>query len=335
MACVHVVVDGATALPRDAALNFGITIVPQTVASGHARWEVGADFSAEQFWPQVGVPHQLLSTPPAPVAAYRAAFETVLDWGVEIISLHPPAHLAASAGAARAALAQLPANVPISVIETPWIATALGLLAIQTAHDGSEGAPRTVLEANIAAASANMHLVFVSTRSPAELLAAADTDPSDVANTTDANDVADATEDDEVAAEDEVADDLDCSAVDRTTAVDGGRQALGSEGDSLWLYEMVAGNIEARVPCPNVGAALRAVVNAVQVALTAPVALADDGRGVLHMAIFSANADAEAAAVATFLETRYGPSEMWLAPCDPVLGALLGGRGFGAAFHLT
>jgi fatty acid-binding protein DegV len=52
-----------------------------------------------------------------------------------------------------------------------------------------------------------------------------------------------------------------------------------------------------------------------------------------HLALVSAGADAEIAALAAFLESRLYPSEIWLGAVDAVSGAI-GGRGaFGIAFY--
>ena len=51
----------------------------------------------------------------------------------------------------------------------------------------------------------------------------------------------------------------------------------------------------------------------------------------LHLALTSAGADAEAAALATVLGTRLMPAESWISKCDPALALELGRRSYAVA----
>jgi hypothetical protein len=63
------------------------------------------------------------------------------------------------------------------------------------------------------------------------------------------------------------------------------------------------------------------------------VALAADAQTALHIGLVGAGADAEVAALATFLEGRALPSELWIAPADRATAAVLGPGGFGVAVY--
>jgi hypothetical protein len=92
------------------------------------------------------------------------------------------------------------------------------------------------------------------------------------------------------------------------------------------LFEFAAGRWRVVDWMPDTGAGLRALADRV----TAAAQMAEAG---LHVGLMGVAADAEAAALATFLESRAFPSELWIAPADAPTAAVLGPGGFGVAWY--
>jgi hypothetical protein len=77
--------------------------------------------------------------------------------------------------------------------------------------------------------------------------------------------------------------------------------------------------------CPDLNTALRRLAGRILA----------DGRGrTVHLAAASTGAEAEVAALATFLDAQLGLAEAWLAPADPVTAWLCGAGSFTVAWYV-
>lgn len=276
MPCVHVVTDSGAALPRGAVHDLALNVVSHSIDLGTARFHSAGGLDEPAFFQSLRQATERPRSLAPAVEDFEEVYRRVLAWGVEIVSLHPPAALSPGVEAARAALDRLPPGSPISVLETAWPATALGLITTRVAEAGLEEWPRAELEELSRAIEAQLRLVVVA-GAAAYLESGAGNGPD--------------------------ADEAGPRALLRYE--NGGFQALGRS--------------------PDLGAALREIATWIGDHL--------DASGARHMAAFSAGADAEAAALATFLSSRHQPQEMWLAPCDPLSAIELGAGAFGVAFY--
>ena len=145
MRCVHVVTDGSVALPEDVISSFGITIVPQLIAIDD-RSDGFQPRSRTEVFGALRTAPEAVTVRSSSAPAYVAAYEQVLGPGVEIVSIHPPLALSDALAEARQAHVQLP-NRPITVHESPWTSTALGMICVRVADAGLEGASRDELTA--------------------------------------------------------------------------------------------------------------------------------------------------------------------------------------------
>lgn len=301
MAGVHIVVDSATALPRSAAQDLTVTIVTHN-ASVDGQPFHGTDLTDPAFFDALqSAEHLPVVRCPTP-EDFLEVFERVLGWGVEVISLHPPRELSDSAAAARAAAERLPADTPLSIVETAWPATALGLLVIHAAQAGIDDWPRAEVLGLIEAMEAGLHCIGVS-GDPAylrrfELPVFGSAESPGPAGPDGRGPFDEADE-----------------RVNEQT---------DEQVDERVVFECRAGVIRALARVPDIGEALRRLVG--------EVATRVDAGSALHLGAFSAGADAETAAIATFLESRHQPAEIWIAPCDPVTAVAVGPGAFGVAF---
>jgi hypothetical protein len=121
MACVHVVTDDMTVLPRGAAFDYGITIVPRRPAAG-------APAEAD---PTTGY---------AP--SFAAGYQALLEAGLEVLSVHSPTAVGGAAEDARAAAS---VSDRVTVVEAACAMEAVGMLCLRAAYLGQEEAPRQEL----------------------------------------------------------------------------------------------------------------------------------------------------------------------------------------------
>jgi fatty acid-binding protein DegV len=100
------------------------------------------------------------------------------------------------------------------------------------------------------------------------------------------------------------------------------------EGMGLYLVRLTGGAAEIAGRPADVGEGLRALAEAVRDGLAG-----QDDRP-LHVALVSCGLDAEAAALATFLQTRLQPVEMWIAAATPAFATLAGPGSLALGFYV-
>ncbi|MDE3092085.1 MAG: DegV family protein, partial [Chloroflexota bacterium] len=107
--------------------------------------------------------HPTTSQPSA--GEFMEVYRPLLDAGKEIVSIHLPSKLSgtyASACAAKTELeAQLKKAMPISIVDTPWLSMALGLLCIAAAQAAEAGKSRDEVVAIVNALIPKLNLIFV------------------------------------------------------------------------------------------------------------------------------------------------------------------------------
>lgn len=278
MAGVHVVTDSAAALPRGVVQDLAITVVAETVVLDGKAFHAGGNLGDPAYFTALRAAAGPAGVAPLAAADFADAYRRVLAWGVEVVSLHPPAWLSASASTARAAAAALPAGSPVRVVETPWVAAGLGMACIHAARAGQDATGIDDVLPRLPEPGAPMAVVMVCG-------------------------------------------DLDYARRQGRLPIGG---PAGHGAPTHAVFELGAGTFAPIGPPSDVATALRGLVERVARAA---------GAGALHIGVWSADADAEAAAVATFLESRHAPVELWVAPADPHLGIIGGPGSFGVAVY--
>lgn len=301
MAAIHVLVDGGAALPPGAALSYGLTQIAHHVQVGATRFHAGtadpADLNAALADPRMAVL-------PAEEAELVAGYAAALAMGVSVLSLHSPGGLRGMGGHAAGAadLAHLPPE-RLAVRTLPLLGPGLGMLALHAAEVAQDPVPLTDLADDIVALAGSIRSETVA-MDPARLLAKA----------------------------------AECHlrVIDRT-AGPSGESALDAAGGPLcFRLEVAAGaagtddepgpvSVVIIDRCADLSAAMRQ--------LAARILAEGRGRRV-HLAAASVDADAEVAALATFLDAQLGLAEAWLAPADPLSAWLGGARSFTVAWYL-
>ncbi len=278
MAGVHIVIDSCAAIPGGAAQDYSLSIVPQNVRVGDDQFHGGTDESGSgliELLRSSQAPGRLF---PPPVEDYQEVYESVLSWGVEVLSLHAPSELSRSVEVARAALAEIPGGERVTVVETQLCGPALGLAALRAAQAGIDDHPREAVHEMLRLVMPRIRMLAVA---------------------------------------------VDLDRLARQGGID---LPQAPTDESAAVLELREGRLACREMAANLGLALRAVASQVESSLGESTDW--------HLGAFSAGADAEAAALATYLDSRHAADEAWIAPGDPLLTTQLGPGAFGLAWYL-
>ncbi len=162
---VKIVTDSSAHLPCEERQKHDINVVPLKAIFGTQVYRDEIDLSNEQFYnmlPQAK-DHPTTSQPSA--GEFIEVYRPLLDAGREIVSIHLPSKLSgtyASACAAKIELeTQLKKAVPLTIIDTPWLSMALGLLCIAAAQAAEAGKSRDEVVAIVNALIPKLNLIFV------------------------------------------------------------------------------------------------------------------------------------------------------------------------------
>jgi DegV family protein with EDD domain len=162
---IKIVTDSSAHLPLEQRQKHDITVVPLKAIFGNRVYRDEIDLSNEQFYEMLprAKDHPTTSQPSA--GEFIEVYRPLLDAGREIVSIHLPSKLSgtyASACAAKTELeAQLKRAVPLTIVDTPWLSMALGMLCIAAAQAAEAGKSRDEVVAIVNALIPRLNLIFV------------------------------------------------------------------------------------------------------------------------------------------------------------------------------
>lgn len=162
---VKIVTDSSFHLPQAERVKHDITVVPLKAIFGTTVYRDEIDLTNEQFYQMLpnAESHPTTSQPSA--GDFMQVYQPLLDAGREIVSIHLPSKLSgtyASACAAKTELeTQLKKALPITIVDTPWLSMALGLLVVAAAQAAEAGQSREQVLATINALIPKLNLIFV------------------------------------------------------------------------------------------------------------------------------------------------------------------------------
>jgi DegV family protein with EDD domain len=165
MSNVKIVTDSSAHLPHEQRAKHDITVVPLKAIFGTQVYRDEIDLSTDQFYdmlPKSKV-HPTTSQPSA--GEFAQVYRPLLDAGKEIVSLHLPSKLSGTYASACAAKTELETQfkqaLPLTIVDTPWLSMALGLLCIVAAQAAEAGKSREEIVAAVNAIIPKMNLIFV------------------------------------------------------------------------------------------------------------------------------------------------------------------------------
>jgi len=162
---VKIVTDSSAHLPLSERQKHDITVVPLKAIFGTTEYRDEIDLTNEQFYKMLPIAESHPTTSQPSAGEFMEVYKPFLDAGREIVSIHLPSKLSgtyASACAAKTELeTQLKHALPLSIVDTPWLSMALGLLVIAAAQAAETGMSREEVVATINALIPKLNLIFV------------------------------------------------------------------------------------------------------------------------------------------------------------------------------
>jgi DegV family protein with EDD domain len=162
---ISIVTDSSAHLPPAERQKHDITVIPLKAIFGTTVYRDEVDLTNEQFYtmlPKSKV-HPTTSQPSA--GEFMEVYRPLLEAGKEIVSLHLPSKLSGTYASACAAKTELETQfkkaLPLSIVDTPWLSMALGLLVIAAAQAAETGKSREQVVATINALIPKLNLIFV------------------------------------------------------------------------------------------------------------------------------------------------------------------------------
>ncbi|HSQ38066.1 MAG TPA: DegV family protein [Acidimicrobiia bacterium] len=145
---IRIVTDSSCDLPDDVIAQHRIEVVPLSVRFGEEELLDREELSTEEFWRRLTTARVLPETAAAPVGRFQEAFARVVSAGADgIVVVILSAKVSATIQSATLAAEQFTAGIPVRVVDSGLVSTALGLAVIEAAKVAAAGASIEQVEA--------------------------------------------------------------------------------------------------------------------------------------------------------------------------------------------
>ena len=145
---IRIVTDSSCDLPNDAIYRHHIEVVPQTVRLGEEELLDREELSTEEFWRRLTTGSVLPTSAAAPVGRFQEAFARLVSGGADgIVVVILSSKVSATFQSATLAAEQFTAGIPVRVVDSRLVSTALGLAVIEAAEAAAAGASIEEVEA--------------------------------------------------------------------------------------------------------------------------------------------------------------------------------------------
>ena len=145
---IRIVTDSSCDLPDDAIYRHHIEVVPQTVRLGEEELLDREELSTEEFWRRLTTSSVLPKSAAAPVGRFQEAFARLISAGADgIVVIVVSSKVSATFQSATLAAEQFTGGIPVRVVDSRLVSTAMGLAAIEAAETAAAGASIEEVEA--------------------------------------------------------------------------------------------------------------------------------------------------------------------------------------------
>lgn len=162
---IKIVTDSSAHLPPDQRQKHEISIVPLRAIFGKNQFRDEIDLTNDEFYAMLPKAKEHPTTSQPSAGEFIEVYRPILEAGKEIVSLHLPSKLSGTYASACAAKAELETQfkkaLPISIVDTPWLSMALGMLCIAAAEAAEAGQSREEIVALVNALIPKLNLIFV------------------------------------------------------------------------------------------------------------------------------------------------------------------------------
>ncbi len=162
---IQIVTDSSAHLPPDQRQKHNIVTVPLKAIFGMEVYRDEIDLSNAEFYRMLGTRKEHPTTSQPSAGEFIEIYRPLLEAGKEIVSVHLPSKLSGTYASACAAKTELEHEfkkaLPLSIVDTPWLSMALGMLVLAAAQAAEAGKSRDEVVATVHALIPKLNLIFV------------------------------------------------------------------------------------------------------------------------------------------------------------------------------
>jgi DegV family protein with EDD domain len=157
---IRLVTDSSAHLPQDLVAQYDIQIIPLKVIFGQETLREGVDISNDTFYQRLRAARELPTTTQPSAGEFLEVYSRLAAEGHQIISIHLSSKLSGTYQSAVMARGMLP-EAQITVVDTPWISLALGMIVLEAARAVAAGRSYEEVLALIDRLSPKMNVIFM------------------------------------------------------------------------------------------------------------------------------------------------------------------------------
>jgi DegV family protein with EDD domain len=158
---IKIVSDSTCSLPPDIIQKFDIRVVPLNVHFGEGRvFQEGIDLTNDEFYAMLAAAPELPTTSQPSPGQFRDVFAELTAAGHDVLCILISSRLSGTYQAALDARHMLP-DANITVVDSYFVAAALGLMVVTAAEMAEEGCSRDEIVARVEQMRRDMKLYFV------------------------------------------------------------------------------------------------------------------------------------------------------------------------------
>jgi len=157
---IRIVTDSSCDLPDALIEQYRLEVVPLTIRFGEDNYVDREELSGDEFWRLLTTGEHLPETAAPSIGRFQEAFNRLASAGADgIVVITISSEMSATAGAAETAADQSALGIPVIVVDSRLVSTALGLVAIEAAEHSTRGAGIDEVAAAAQSASSRSHIL--------------------------------------------------------------------------------------------------------------------------------------------------------------------------------
>ncbi len=162
---IAIVTDSTSDLPEEQRSQNNITVVAENVIFGTTTYQDGIDMTPERLYDMLPTAKDHPTTSQPSAGEFIKHYRPLIQAGKEIVSIHLSSKLSGTYASAVAAKKELEdefkKQLPITILDTPWISMALGMLCLIAAQAAQSGKSRDQVVAAVNALIPKLNIIFV------------------------------------------------------------------------------------------------------------------------------------------------------------------------------
>ena len=140
MAKIALVTDSTAYIPKDLVEQYNITVAPQVLIWGNETFEDGVNIMPSEFYERLKKASVMPTTTQVTVVKMHEIFKSLLDQDYQVLAILVSTKLSGTNNSAAQALAMLPSDAPVRIVDSQSVAMALGFQVLTVARAVEQGA---------------------------------------------------------------------------------------------------------------------------------------------------------------------------------------------------